>query len=267
MEGVFESILLFSLAILVIAVGLLVYYFKKRIADVEQKTTKCLEIVHDVFVQHIQLKGEVAQINDNLAQSFRDQSIGDQSFRDQSIGDQSFRDQSIGFTNKYFGGDYYPEEHIHFDVEENGDENDIKIVTVELNGQIDSNINIEEAEEVDDIGYTEINDEIPDHDITVEADTHINVVLQDVDSTDNDANKIKPHKIDVNESDLESDSEISVAKNNDTFRDLFNPDTKESYKKMDIKSLRRLVVTRGLATESTPRMRKNELIDVLLTIN
>jgi hypothetical protein len=246
MEIVFESILLFSLAILVIAVGLLVYYFKKRIADVEQKTTKCLEIVHDVFVQHIQLKGEVAQINDNLA--------------------QSISDQSIGFTN------YYPEERIHFDLEENEDENDVKIVTVELNGQIDSNINVDEVDEVDDFGYTEKIDEIDDHDITAEPDTHINVVLQDAEDNENDPSENHPsrvevHKIDVNESDLESDSEMSVVKNNDTFRELFNPDTKESYKKMDIKSLRRLVVTRGLATESTPRMRKNELIDVLLTIN
>jgi hypothetical protein len=258
MEIVFESILLFSLAILVIAVGLLVYYFKKRIADVEQKTTKCLEIVHDVFVQHIQLKGEVARMNANTA-------------------------QSIGLGNRYSGGEYSTneystngkystnaddddeEEHIHFNLEEN--EDDVKIVTVELNGQIDSNINVEDIEEVDDFGYTEKIDEIYDHDITVEPDTHINVVLQDVIDSENRPTNVEPHKIDVNESDLESDSEMSVAKNNETFRDLFNPDTKESYKKMDIKSLRRLVVTRGLATESTPRMRKNELIDVLLTLN
>lgn len=250
MEIVFESILLFSLAILVIAVGLLVYYFKKRIADVEQKNTKCLEIVHDVFVQHIQLKGEVARINDNLAQGFADQGFADQ-----------------GFVNQGFGADdYYPEERIHFNVEENADENDVKIVTVELNGQIDSNINIEDTEVVDDLEEVddfEAVDEIHDHDITVEPETQINVVLQDV----MDKEIPKPPKIDVNESDLDSDSEMSVAKNNETFRDLFNPDTKESYKKMDIKSLRRLVVTRGLATESTPRMRKNELIDVLLTIN
>jgi len=256
MEIVFESILLFSLAILVIAVGLLVYYFKKRIADVEQKTTKCLEIVHDVFVQHIQLKGEVARMNDSLT-------------------------QSIGLGKRYSGGEYSngkystneystnadddEEEHIHFNLEEN--EDDVKIVTVELNGQIDSNINVEDIEEVDDFGYTEKIDEIDDHDITVEPDTHINVVLQDVVDSENRPTNVEPQKIDVNESDLESDSEMSVAKNNETFRDLFNPDTKESYKKMDIKSLRRLVVTRGLATESTPRMRKNELIDVLLTLN
>jgi hypothetical protein len=256
MEIVFESILLFSLAILVIAVGLLVYYFKKRIADVEQKTTKCLEIVHDVFVQHIQLKGEVARMNDSLTQSI---GLGNR----YSGGEYSTNEYS---TNEYStNADDEEEEHIHFNLEEN--EDDVKIVTVELNGQIDSNINVEDIEEVDDFGYTEKIDDIDDHDITVEPDTHINVVLQDVVDSENRPNNVEPHKIDVNESDLESDSEMSVAKNNETFRDLFNPDTKESYKKMDIKSLRRLVVTRGLATESTPRMRKNELIDVLLTLN
>jgi len=265
MEIVFESILLFSLAILVIAVGLLVYYFKKRIADVEQKTTKCLEIVHDVFVQHIQLKGEVARMNENLAQSV---SLGKRySGGEYSNGKYSTNEYST--SGKYSTSEYSntdeEEEHIHFNLEEN--EDDVKIVTVELNGQIDSNINVEDIEEVDDFGYTEKIDEIDDHDITVEPDTHINVVLQDVVDSENRPTNVEPQKIDVNESDLESDSEMSVAKNNETFRDLFNPDTKESYKKMDIKSLRRLVVTRGLATESTPRMRKNELIDVLLTLN
>lgn len=35
-----ESILLFSLAVLIIAVGLLVYYFKKRIAEVSKIVPK-----------------------------------------------------------------------------------------------------------------------------------------------------------------------------------------------------------------------------------
>ena len=59
MGVLFESILLFSLAVLIILVGLLVYYFKKRIVDVEQKNTKCFEIVQDVYMQQMQLKKEI----------------------------------------------------------------------------------------------------------------------------------------------------------------------------------------------------------------
>lgn len=62
MGVLFESILLFSLAVLIILVGLLVYYFKKRIVDVEQKNAKCFEIVQDVYMQQMQLKQEIYSV-------------------------------------------------------------------------------------------------------------------------------------------------------------------------------------------------------------
>ncbi len=62
MGVLFESILLFSLAVLIILVGLLVYYFKKRIVEIEQKNAKCLEIAQDVYMQHMQMKNEVFSI-------------------------------------------------------------------------------------------------------------------------------------------------------------------------------------------------------------
>ena len=55
----FESILLFSLAVLIILVGMLVYYFKKRIVDIEHKNAKCFEIVQDLYMQQMQLKKDV----------------------------------------------------------------------------------------------------------------------------------------------------------------------------------------------------------------
>jgi hypothetical protein len=62
MSVLFESVLLFSLAVLILLVGCLVYYFKKRIVDIEQKTAKCLEITQDVYMQQIQFKNEVYSI-------------------------------------------------------------------------------------------------------------------------------------------------------------------------------------------------------------
>ena len=62
MGVLFESILLFSLAVLIILVGLLVYYFKKRIVEIEQKNAKCLEIAQDVYMQQMQMKKEVFSI-------------------------------------------------------------------------------------------------------------------------------------------------------------------------------------------------------------
>lgn len=236
MEIVFESILLFSLAVLVIAIGLLVYYFKKRIVDIEQKNTKCLEIVHDVFVQHMQLKAEVAQsriIPDFYQQQNQDDRIKihlEENYDDAD--DDAYADDA-------------------------DDTDDVKIVNVDLSGRIDSDINITD----------EIDDQFDSDALQSSTFEVLDAKEPDVfEITELDNQQKTITKIDVNESDLESDSEMSTTKTSESFRDLFNPETKESYKKMDIKSLRRLVVSRGLATESTPRMRKNELIDVLLTI-
>ena len=241
MEIVFESILLFSLAVLVIAIGLLVYYFKKRIADIEQKNTKCLEIVHDVFVQHIQLKAEVAEIR--IIPDFYQQQNQDDRIK-------------IHLEENYDAADDDAvEENYYADTDDEAD--DVKIVNVDLSGPIDSDINI--TDEIDD----QFDSDAQQTSTFEVLDAHEPNVFE-ITELDNQQKTIT--KIDVNESDLESDSEMSTTKTSESFRDLFNPETKESYKKMDIKSLRRLVVSRGLATESTPRMRKNELIDVLLTI-
>lgn len=239
MEIVFESILLFSLAVLVIAIGLLVYYFKKRIADIEQKNTKCLEIVHDVFVQHMQLKAEVAEITQSRIMT---------DFYQQQNQDDRIK---IHLEENYDTADDSASD------DEADDTDDVKIVNVDLSGPIDSDINI--TDEIED----QFDSDVPQTSTFEVLDAKEPDVFE-ITELDNQPETIT--KIDVNESDLESDSEMSTTKTNESFRDLFNPETKESYKKMDIKSLRRLVVSRGLATESTPRMRKNELIDVLLTI-
>lgn len=249
MEIVFESILLFSLAILVIAIGLLVYYFKKRIADIEQKNTKCLEIVHDVFVQHMQLKAEVTEITHNRIMT---------DFYQHENQDDRIKIHLEENYNDSHDDDADDESNADADDEANDDaDDDVKIVNVNLSGPIDSDINI--TDEIDD----QFDSDMPQSSTFEVLDAREPNVFT-LTNVDNQPETIS--KIDVNESDLESDSEMSTTKNNESFRDLFNPETKESYKKMDIKSIRRLVVSRGLATESTPRMRKNELIDVLLTI-
>jgi hypothetical protein len=250
MEIVFESILLFSLAILVIAIGLLVYYFKKRIADIEQKNTKCLEIVHDVFVQHMQLKAEVTEITQNrtMTDFYQHENQDD---RIKIHLEENYNDSHDIDADDESNADADDE------ADDDADNDDVKIVNVNLSGPIDSDINI--TDEIDD-----------QFDLDAQQSSTFEVLdarepnVFTLTNVDNQSETIS--KIDVNESDLESDSEMSTTKNNESFRDLFNPETKESYKKMDIKSIRRLVVSRGLATESTPRMRKNELIDVLLTI-
>jgi hypothetical protein len=227
---VFESVLLFSLAVLVIAVGLLVYYFKRRIAEIEHKNTKCLEIVHDVFLQHTELKQNVNRLT--YSQEPAAMRYYQQGGHDDQI--QIHLEESEAKTEAE--ADY--EDDYDYEDEDKG----VKIVNVDMSGPVDSDINI--ADEIEDTECEEQLEQLQPSPVMT--------------------------KIDVHDSDLESDNEeASVTHsepNNEAFRELFNPDTKDSYKKMDVKSLRRLVVSRGLATENTARMKKNELVDILLTI-
>ena len=237
MKIVFESVLLFSLAVLVIAVGLLVYYFKNRISDLETKNTKCLEIVNDIYSQHNQLKAEVMNRTSNLASPHLMASPKPAMTYYREDGD------NIQF-------------HVDEGEEDSGyeeyDDDDVKIVNVDLSGPVDSDINI--------------TDEIED------TDPYDNVEVDEL--AQEPAKEPSIVKIDVHDSDLESDNESHsdshAEKGNESrseaFRELFNPATKDNYKKMDVRSLRQLVVTRGLATDNTARMKKNELIDILLTI-
>ena len=242
---VFESALLFSLAVLVIAVGLLVYYFKNRIAEIESKNTKCLEIVHDVFLQHTELKNNVNRLSissygqEPVSTRYYEQNGGNDQIQ-LHLEEDYEADGDYTASGKYTASGNYTADYEEDDYDANVDEG-VKIVNVDMSGPIDSDINI--ADDIEDTECVEHLEQLPDKPIT---------------------------KIDVHDSDLESDNEeASVAHSepsNEAFRELFNPDTKDSYKKMDVKSLRRLVVSRGLATENTTRMKKNELIDILLTI-
>jgi len=292
MELMFESILLFSLAVLVIAIGLMVYYFKNRIVEIEQKNTKCLEIVHDVFLQHIQLKAEVSNIIEgNKQEDIAQQRTSQYNIYKQpesSINDtimMSLDEEGYNTNGECINGQLTADQQCTNPYYETYDESDyeydVKIVNMNLSGPIDSDINI--SDEIDD-QYNELleNDELQGGLLhlctsktpTLSADLsdkgNSYHALEKCEGVENDDITVTESttitKIDVNDSDLESDSEKSVSKSNEAFRELFNPDTKDSYKKMDIKALRRLVVTRGLATENTSRMKKNELIDILLTI-
>ena len=240
MKIFFESVLLFSLAVLVISVGLLVYYFKNRISDLETKNTKCLEIVNDVYSQHNQLKAEVAHFvnRTSILASLHPLASPKPAmtyYREDSDNIQFHVDEDSGYEedNEY-------------------DEDDVKIVNVDLSGPVDSDINI--------------TDEIED------TDPYENVEVDEL--AQEPANEPSIVKIDVHDSDLESDNESRLEQDNESqaesrseaFRELFNPATKDNYKKMDVRSLRQLVITRGLATDNTARMKKNELIDILLTI-
>jgi hypothetical protein len=140
----FESILLFSLAVLIILVGMLVYYFKKRIVDIEHKNAKCFEIVQDVYMQQMQLKKDVFAV--------------------------LFREQEEVFTQTQEDREQVVKERIRVELSESEDESDddesddddddesnhdesnqkIKIVNVDLSYPEECDISIDEESESED---------------------------------------------------------------------------------------------------------------------
>jgi len=254
MKIVFESVLLFSLAVLVIAVGLLVYYFKNRISDLETKNTKCLEIVNDVYSQHNQLKAEVAHLANRT-------SIMASPHLMASLHPLASPKPAMTYYRE--DGDniqFHVDEDEYDDNDDYEQDDDVKIVNVDLSGPVDSDINIvDEIEDTDPYYNVEV-DELP-----VSQTKEPILVKIDVHDSDLESDNESHAELD-NESHAESHAESRAESRSEAFRELFNPATKDNYKKMDVRSLRQLVITRGLATDNTARMKKNELIDILLTI-
>jgi hypothetical protein len=209
MGVLFESILLFSLAVLIILVGLLVYYFKKRIVEIEQKTAKCLEIAQDVYMQQIQMKKEVysilfqqsQQANHQLVDNKIHVELSEESDNDESDGDESDDDESDDDES---------------DSDNNNSVSNTKIVNVDLTFPEECEINIDDEESED----NEIIDE-PEPEIV----------------------SLKPEPIIVNK--VESVS-------------------KDELQKMTPASLKSLLIGKGVSAETVNKLKKKELIDMIM---
>jgi hypothetical protein len=147
----FESILLFSLAVLIILVGLLVYYFKKRIVDIEQKNAKCFEIVQDVYMQQMQLKKEVFAVLFRQPQ----QEVFTQTQHLEGGSEDRIRDERIRVELSESDDDDDDESDDESDEEsdsESESEKKVKIVNVDLSYPEECDISIDdESESEDDI--------------------------------------------------------------------------------------------------------------------
>ena len=228
MGVLFESILLFSLAVLIILVGLLVYYFKKRIVEVEQKNTRCFEIVHDICLQQIKMKNEVYSILFPVPK--QDDRIKIELSEDGEDSDEELYEESVKESVEESDDDdassEEEEESSDDEKEESDDESKIKIVNVDMSFPEECEINIDEDDFDDDIDESE-----PE--------------LKSMVSTE----PIVVSKLDTNYA-------TPVAKGN----------SKDELKKMTPSSLKSLIISKGISAEIVNKMKKPELIDLLVTL-
>jgi hypothetical protein len=230
MSLLFESILLFSLAVLIILVGMLVYYFKKRIVDIEQKNAKCFEIVQDVYMQQMQLKKDVFAV--------------------------LFREQEAVFTQTH------QEEHsvnqhttlkdrIHVELSESEDESD---------DESDDNESSRDESSRDESSRDESSRD--------ESSPKIKIVNVDLSYPEECDISIDEESESEDEIVDEPESEIVSLNNQETIvvnkvEDTRKPVSNEDLQKMSPASLKSLLISKGGNAETVNKLKKKELVDKL----
>jgi hypothetical protein len=224
MGVLFESILLFSLAVLIILVGLLVYYFKKRIVEVEQNNASCLEVVQDVYLQHVKLRNEfyslvVTQQHQQQSHPHFEQKHEVQTenrIKIELSEDESSDDEEEDNDSDVDDSDSESDDSDDSDSEKET-KSEIKIVNVDLKFPQEFEIDIDEE-----INEEEVNEEEEE----LKSLDNIDPII---------VNKVGP-------------SDIS----------------KDELKKLTPSALKLLLISKGLSAEEVSKMKKNELIQKLL---
>ena len=227
MGVMFESVLLFSLAVLIILVGLLVYYFKKRIVDVEQKNATCLELVQDVYSEHMKLRNQMMMVMSSHSHapmhSLASEPLSSHTCLHSQVDDRIKIDLSEDDSDD--DDDELDNESIDEDSDEDSDisddeiEDKIKIVSVDLKFPEEFEVNIDEDAIDEDVGESELQS----------LDTTVEPVV---------VNKVGPADI-----------------------------SKDELKKLTPTALKTLLVGKGVSADEISKMKKNELIQKLVSLN
>jgi len=240
MGAFFESALLFSLAVLIILVGLLIYYFKGRIVDIEQKNIKCLDIINDVYKSHLEFKQMVKNEFENLiiggGTSVTEPPKQVDNRIKVEITEHSMQD-SDSDSDSDTDSDSEPES----DLDSESELEKTKFINVDLS--IPDNYELD----VDELDADELDMDADELDMDVEEDNedHVEIIVNKLDEV----------------TEMTESNEI---KNSDGITLLVE---KDSYKKMNLPALRSFIISKGYQTDSAKlqKMKKGELIDLIVS--
>ena len=233
MGAFFESALLFSLAVLIILVGLLIYYFKGRIVDIEQKNLKCLDIINDVYKSHLEFKQVVKMEFQNLTISQMPVAETVQQGGDQRQELQGNKRITVEITEQDSVSEY--ESDSESDSESETELERTKMINVDLS--IPDNYELD----VDELEMDELD-------------------VDDMDTNDS-FNDAEEHPIEIIVNKLNNTNEI---KDSEGITLLVE---KDSYKKMNLPALRSFIISKGYQTDSAKlqKLKKSELIDLIIS--
>jgi len=220
--------------------GGLVYYFKKRIVEVEQNNATCLEVVQDVYSQHTKLRNEVNGLISTMQYQYHQQhhqyhdhapdpshqvKTNDELIKIVLSEDESESESESEDINEIDDtededdddeDDDEDEEHQH-EVDQMKNEDKVKIVNVDMSFPEEFEINI---------------DEDLDGDLDGEEDSE----LKSLEQTDHQVVVNKVHTTNISKTEL---------------------------KKLTPSALKNLLIEKGVNAEQVAKMKKNELIGKL----
>ena len=256
------SLFLFiSLAVLVGIVGLLAYYFKSRLAEVESKNLKSLEIIEGIYSQQQQLKQYVlngatqAQAQHTQAQHTQAQAQHTQAQHTQAqhTHDPDQYDERIKIVLEE-NDESESESESEYEYESES-ESDVKMITVDMSFPEECLLDYIEEEG---------NEYIPEDEPEVQIDNQPVEINKIVVNKLNENNK--DEDLNATNEDLNATNEDLNATNEDLEITAVKSNEKDTYKKMSVSALKNILYNRGIITDSIHmnKMKKSEIIDLLL---
>lgn len=237
----FEMILLISLAITFVLILFLVYHFKQRITTTEEKTDTMFDIINNMAQEMTNIRTAMNMVNTpappaNLPHvpSFTKIDVSDEESdseyetdsEDGESGDSEHEDEDEE------SDDGEPEDEDEDEESDDGKHEDVKHISMDLDNEIDTQINSDD-----------VNSDNNDVDEKEQPPTELNDTNLVVEKLD----EVVKH-IEEEEESESLDGRITYSHSN--------------YRKMNLATLRQMVVTRGLSTD-TSKMKKNDIIALL----
>ena len=243
----FEMILLISLAITFVLILFLVYHFKQRITTTEEKTDTMFDIINNMAQEMTNIRTAMNMVNTPAPPAHITQVP---SFTKIAVSDEESDSEYETDSEDEDDGDSERENESDTEREDESDSED----------EDDGNIS-ENEENIEQIKHISM-------DLNNEIDTQIN--SDDVNSDNNDVDEKEQPPTELNDTDLVVEKLDEVVKHIEEEEEEEESESLDgrityshsNYRKMNLATLRQMVVTRGLSTD-TSKMKKNDIISLL----
>ena len=296
-----ETFFFISLGITFVLILLIVYHFKQRIVTIEQKNDTMFEIINNVVKElntvrnsfrpvppffYNQVNNPVESTNINKQSNNTVESSSNQEFikpiilnDKQSIETDDYDSDEDDYDNDKDDydsdkdddedSDIYSDEDdsddIDIDIDEKQETNDddkytdgvIDIIELPVNSDIKI-INIDSQQHTDFDSINNIDTQIESQLIDSEVKNNIQMIIEKIEESTDDNNNNNDIDVDI-DADNDNKEQIEETKN-------IIQDSKEIYRKMNLQTLKTLVITKGLCSDPS-KMKKPDLLKLLEDCN